>query len=499
MPGKRITDHQMTKYKRFRKQFSQQAAAAKVGISVRSARRLDRCTRLPSQREARHWRTRADPLVAVWDCEIKPLLQAAPGLTAVSLLEEMRRRYPGHFGPGILRTLQRRVRQWRALEGEEREVFFAQEHEPGRLGLSDFTDANQLQVRVGGELLEHRLYQFALAYSGWRHVEVILGGESWVALSQGLQNALWALGGVPAEHRTDSLSAAFNNLSEREQLTRRYEELCERYGMRATRNNRGASHENGAIEARQGSFKHFIEQALLLRASRQFDTLHDYRQFIAEVSARANARVLKALSVERARLQALPKARSNDYEEVDARVSKFALITVKHALYSVPSRLIGQRLKVRVFDAHIEAYLGEHCVLNAQRPRSAREGMSRARVIDYRHLLPALKRKPGALVRWRLRDALFPRSEYAITWQRLLEQLPERAAARTMIGLLDLAASHGCEALLAQRLEELIERNELPDLARLSEQFAPRAAILPSVAVSLPTLASYDELMEVCA
>jgi hypothetical protein len=499
MPGKRITDHQMTKYKRFRKQFSQQAAAAKVGISIRSARRLEQCTRLPSQREPRHWRTRADPLIAVWDTEIKPLLQAAPGLTAVSLLEEMQRRYPGRFAPGLLRTLQRRVRQWRALEGEEREVFFAQEHEPGRLGLSDFTDAGELQVRVGNQLLEHRLYQFALAYSGWRHVEVILGGESWVALSQGLQNALWALGGVPAEHRTDSLSAAFNNLSEREQLTRRYEELCERYGMRATRNNRGASHENGAIEARQGSIKHFIEQALLLRASRQFDTLHDYREFIAAVAARANARVLKALSVERARLQALPKTRSNDYEEIDARVSKFALITVKHALYSVPSRLIGHRLKVRVFDAHIEAYLGEHCVLNAQRPRSVGEGMTRARVIDYRHLLPALKRKPGALVRWRLRDALFPRSEYAVTWQRLLEQLPEKAAARTMIGLLDLAASHGCEALLAQRLAEVIERNELPDLARLSQEFAPRAAILPSVAVSLPTLASYDELMEVCA
>jgi hypothetical protein len=498
MPGKRITDHQVTKYKRFRKQFRQETAAAKVGISVRSARRMERRTRLPSQRALRHWRTRADPLAEVWDAQIKPLLQSAPGLTAVSLLEEMQRRYPGRFGSGILRTLQRRVRQWRALEGEEHEVFFAQEHEPGRLGLSDFTDARELQVCVGGGLLEHRLYQFALAYSGWRHVEVILGGESWVALSQGLQNALWALGGVPAEHRTDSLSAAFNNLSEREQLTRRYQELCERYGMRPTRNNRAASHENGAIEARQGSIKHFIEQALLLRASRQFDTLQDYRQFIAEVSARANARVLKALSVERSRLQALPETRSSDYEEMDARVSKFALIAVKHVTYSVPSRLIGHRLKVRVFDAHIEAYLGEHCVLNAHRPRPSSATL-RSKVIDYRHMLPALKRKPGALVRWRLRDALFPRSEYAMTWQRLMEQLPERSAARIMIGLLDLAASHGCEAVLGQRLGALLERNELPDLARLTEEFAPRPASLPSIAVILPALASYDELMEVRA
>jgi hypothetical protein len=122
--------------------------------------------------------------------------------------------------------------------------------------------------------------------------------------------------------------------------------------------------------------------------------------------------------------------------------------------------------------------------------------MLRPKVIDYRHMLPALKRKPGALVRWRLRDALFPRSEYAMTWQRLMEQLPERSAARIMIGLLDLAASHGCEASLGQRLGEIIERNELPDLQRLTEEFAPRPLSLPTVAVTLPALAAYDELVE---
>jgi len=464
VPGKRITDHQVNRYKELRRQFRQEAAAAKVGISVRSARRIEQTTTLPSQRGTRRWRTRADPLAGVWETELVPLLRQTPALTAVTLLEELERRHPGRFDVRVLRTLQRRVRRWRALEGEEREVFFAQEHVPGRLGLSDFTAATELGVRIAGASLEHRLYQFALAYSGWRHVEVVLGGESWVALSGGLQNALWRLGGAPVEHRTDSLSAAFNNLAEREELTRRYGALCERYGMRATRNNPGESHENGAIEARQATIKHFLEQALLLRGSREFDRLEDYRRFVAEVVERTNARLVKALAVERACLRPLPPRRVADYDELDARVSKFALLTVRKESYTVPSRLVGHRLKVRLYDERVAAYLGESCVFEAPRVRPVGEG--RARLIDYRHLVPALKRKPGALVRWRFRDALWPRSEYATTWQRLIERLPEQRAARVMVGLLELAAGHGCEAALAVRLAEIASRDELPDLDR---------------------------------
>lgn len=493
MPGKRIRDNQVTKYKQFRRDFTQEAAASKVGISVRSARRLEGLTVMPSQRGPRTWRTRQDPLAAVWEAELVPLLRSAPGLTAVTLLEELNRRHPDCFDDRVLRTLQRRVRTWRALEGGEREVFFAQQHEPGRLGLSDFTHATGLQVRIAGELLEHRFFQFALAYSGWRHVEVVLGGESWVALSGGLQNALWALGGVPTEHRTDSLSAAFNNLAEREELTRRYEELCERYGMRATRNNAGASHENGSIEARQATLKHFVEQALLLRGSRDFAIMDDYRSFIADVVERANKRATKAVAIERACLRALPRQRTSDFEEHDARVTKFGTFTVRSGIYSVASRLVGQRLKVRVYDDRVEAYLGTTCVYAGARVRP-KPGEKRAKAIDYRHMLPALKRKPGALVRWRFRDALFPRSEYAQAWERLIERLPENRAARVMVGLLELAAAHGCEAVLAERLAEIIARGELPDLEQIQHEFAPRKSVLPSVTVVMPGLGVYDEL-----
>jgi len=169
------------------------------------------------------------------------------------------------------------------------------------LWLSDFTYATDLGVHIAGTRFEHLLYQFALAYSGWRHVAVVLGGECFLDLSAGLQDALWELGGSPHEHRTDSLSAAFRNLAEREDLTRRYEWLCAHYGMVPSRNNRGASHENGSIEARHGTLKRFVDQALLLRGNREFDTLEAYRHFLAEVTARANGRITKALAVELAK------------------------------------------------------------------------------------------------------------------------------------------------------------------------------------------------------
>jgi hypothetical protein len=320
---------------------------------------------------------------------------------------------------------------------------------------------------------------------------VVLGGECFLDLSSGLQDALWELGGAPHEHRTDSLSAAFRNLAEREDLTRRYEWLCAHYGMVASRNNRGASHENGSIEARHGTLKHFIDQALLLRGSREFDTLEAYRHFLTEVTARANGRIARALAVERTCLQPLPPRRRHEYEEVDARVTKFAVFTVRGVLYSAPSRLIGHRLKVRIYAERIEAMLGGACVLRA--PRSLRG----TQVVDFRHVLPALKRKPGALVRWRMRDALFPRSEYRDTWRRLIERLPEARAARLMVGLLELAQTAG-EVAVAHRLGELAMTDELPDLDQLRAEFAPRAPLQPTVQVHLPPLAAYDRLVGAC-
>ncbi|HET7862831.1 MAG TPA: IS21 family transposase [Burkholderiaceae bacterium] len=479
MPGKRITDHQVHKYKEHRNRLKQVAAAAKAGISERSARRIEQAPSLPSQKPQRDWRTRQDPLEQVWESEVVPLLQADPAFSGVTLLEELQRRHPGDYDG----TLQRRVRQWRALHGAEREVYFAQEHPPGRLGLSDFTVCDGLGVQIGGADFGHRLYQFALAHSGWRHAVVCMGGESFMALSTGLQAALWRLGGVPEEHRTDSLSAAFNNLAERAELTQRNEALCGHYGMRASRCNPGQSHENGSIESRHASLKTALDQALRLHGSRTFEAVGDYERFVDSVVQRMNARVGQRLEMERAMLRALP-----------ARVSKFAVFTVKGAQYSAPSQLIGHRLMVRVYSQHIECWLGGQRVLERTRATHA-DGCRHPRNIDYRDLVAALKRKPGAFARWVLRDAVFPREVYRCTWERLAQARPEREACKTMVGLLSLAAD-GHEAQLAAELEQLIELDQLPDLQALTALLAPPKGEVPDVAVQLPPLHGYDALLQ---
>jgi len=495
VPGSRITDLQMTKYKELRRKHTQETAAAKTGISLSSARRVESSVLLPSQRPPRSWRTRADPLREVWGAEVVPMLEAAPSLMGITVLEELQRRHPEGFDESVLRTLQRRVRQWRAQNGCEREIFFAQEHPPGRLGLSDFTVADELGVSVAGLALPHRLYQFALAHSGWRHASLVLGGESFQALAGGLQDALWMAGGVPQEHRTDSLSAAFNNLAEREELTARYRELCLHYGLRASRNNPGESHENGAIESRQGSLKRALTQSLLLRGSGEFADLGAYEQFVAETVRRLNARCARAWEIERASLRPLPVRRTADYEEVDARVSKYGLFTAKSVLYSVPSRLAGHLLKVRLYRSDLQAWLGGVKVFECERLRGSAEDRHPQR-IDWRHMLPSLRRKPGAFARWVLRDAMFPRSEYARTWEDLSARLSEREACRLMVGLLDLADRANVVSELASVLQELQDRAELPDIDELRERFAPRPTSMPEVQVVMPAASVYDELLE---
>ncbi|MDP3123394.1 MAG: IS21 family transposase [Thiobacillus sp.] len=493
MPGKKITDHQVQKYKQHRLKLSQVAAAAKAGLSERSARRIDISEALPSQRQSRAWRTRTDPLTAVWDSEVVPLLESDGALNAVTLLEEMQRRYPGDYDTSVLRTLQRRVRQWRAVHGPEREVFFAQEHPPGRQGLSDFTVCDELEVIIAGVAFPHRIYQFTLAHSGWRHAVVMEGGESFIALSSGLQSALWRLGGAPEEHRTDSLSAAFNNLAEEQDLTARYAALCQHYGMRASRCNPGQSQENGSIESRHDSLKTALDQALRLSGSRQFDDRATYDALVDKIVGRMNVRVAARLAVERAMLRALPTRRTAEFEEVPARVSKYAIFTVRGAQYSAPSQLIGQRLSVRLYNDHIECWLGGTRVLERPRLRHC-DGQRHPRDIDYRHLIGALKRKPGAFARSVLRDAMFPRAVYRQTWERLSTRLSEREACKTIVGLLALAAD-GHEAQLAIELEQLIELDQLPDLLALIALLAPRPGVLPAVTVDLPALAGFDALL----
>lgn len=486
----------------FRRQDTQRLAAARAGMSERTARRIERDPCPPSQRSRpdRKPRRVADPLDGLWEADVLPLLRASPGLRPITVLEEMQRRHPGRDWPRLRRTLERRMRAWRGLHGPEREVIFRQSHPPGRQGLSDFTDMAGLGIGIAGEALPHRLYHFALAHSGWEYAEVVLGGESFTALACGLQNALWALGGAPVEHRTDSLSAAFRNLEPEAATdqTRRYEALCAHYGMIASRNNAGIAHENGAIESRHGHLKAAIEQALLLRGTREFDGLDAYRGWIAELVGGRNARRQKDLDLERPHLRPLPARRTADHDEAIVVVTSSGGFVLRKVFYTVPSRLIGYRLRVRLYDDRLECFLGQSHTLTLPRGRGRSDGRH-SYVVDYRHVIHSLRRKPMALLNLVYRDALFPRPPFRLAWERLLAAGDARAACRGMVALLALAHDRAREAELAAALAEQLARGGVPDVVALCARFEPPPPALPVVVVTPPAIAGYDVLLPALA
>ena len=472
-------------------------AAAKASFSTATAYLLEGAGPTVPVRKVRE-RRRPDPLVDIFDAEVVPMLKAAPGLRSVGIFEELQRRHPS-LDPGVRRTLERRIRAWRALHGAEQEVIFRQIHEPGRMGLSDFTEMGDLgaqTVTVAGLPLDHRFYHFRLAYSGFEHAHVVLGGESFVALAEGLQNALWALGGVPREHRSDSLSAAFRNLDRdaREDLTRRYDALCADYGMEPTRNNRGVAHENGSIESPHGHFKSAIKDALLLRGTSDFCDLEAYRAFIDEIVSRKNARITRHIETERAALQPLPQGRSCDFEETIVTVTSSSAFTLKKVFYTVPSRLIGHRLRVRLYDDRLDVLVGATWLMTLERGRADSSG-KHGHVVDYRHVIHSLRRKPMALLNLVYRAQLFPRDAYRLTFDRLIEGMAEKLACRLMVDILSLAHDRGCEAELAAVLAVELAAARLPDMALLRARFAPDPAALPGVVVRLAPLNDYDVLL----
>ena len=470
-------------------------AAAKAGFSTATGYRLESDPQSPSLKRAPRDRRRPDPLAGIFDAEIVPMLEAAPGLRSVAVLGEVLRRHP-ELGEGIRRTLERRISHWRALHGAEREVIFRQVQEPGRMGLSDFTDMADLGVTVTGQPLTHRLYHFRLAYSGFEHVHVVLGGESFVALAEGLQNALWALGGAPREHRSDSLSAAFCNL-EREadtDLTLRYEALCTHYAMAPSRNNRGVAHENGAIEGPHGHLKRAIADALLLRGTPEFGDLAAYRRFLDEFCGRRNAHNRKRIDAERAVLQQLPPRRTTDGEETNVIVTSSGGFILKRVFYTVPSRLIGHRLRVRLHDDRLDLYLGATHLLTLRRGRGYGDHR-RGHVVDYRHVIHALRRKPMALPGLVYRDQLFPRDAYRQLYEAAIVQLPEKAACRLTVDILALAHDRGCEAELAVVISGFLAVGELPDMAEMRARFSPDPSTLPDITVLISPLSDYNALL----
>lgn len=471
---------------------SQETAAATAGMSVRSARRWQTGP-LPSElKHPRSWRTRADPFGDVWDAEIVPLLavDSAGVLEATTVLSVLEERQPGRFGAGQLRTLQRRMRDWRAMHGPAKQVYFEQVHEPGREGAVDFTHATDLGVTVAGRPLRHLLFLFVLSYSGWTWAQVAFG-ETFEALVSGLQGALWALGGVPSVTRSDNLSAATHELrrSGGRSLTKRFAQVLAHYGMESTRIRPGESHENGVVEQAHRRVKSALAQALLLRGSSDFASVESYGAFVMEVIERTRNRGIDvALAEEQLHLRPLPSSKIPDYTTWTASVRRWSTIRVTHRTYSVPSRLIGHSVDVRQHPDLVEVFYRGQLV--EAMPRLHGESDHR---IDYRHVIWSLVRKPGAFTRYRYREELFPSLVFRHAYDALKRSRGDRADVE-YVRILHLAAST-MESLVESALVCLLDSGEPVDYVAVKKLASPETPAVPLIAIPSPDLGVYDALL----
>src|ERR1700688_1810452 len=303
-----ITNQQVRKLRRLDGQgIAKEVAALRVGMDAKTARKYRRLGKLPSEGVSmgRNWRTRPDPFVEVWP-DIEAKVQVNAGLEAKTLFADLQRRFPGRFADGQLRTLQRHVKSWRAERGPAKEVFFAQVHHPGRLAASDFTHCADLGVTLNGSPFDHLIYHFVLTYSNWE-TGTICFSESLESLSEGLQNALWELGGVPQLHRTDRLTAAVQpGVEAPESFQQRYQARLAHYGLQGQAIQAGKGNENGDAEQSHNQFKRAVDQALMLRGSRDFLGRDGYTTFLRQIFHQQNAGRAVRLAEEQAYLRPLP-------------------------------------------------------------------------------------------------------------------------------------------------------------------------------------------------
>jgi hypothetical protein len=486
-----VTDEQVRRLRKLSNtEKNQEIAAAKAGMDPTTARRYRNLERLPSElKKERLWRTREDPFGEVWGA-VQKQMEESPGLEAKTLFEWLQREHPGQFSDGQIRTLQRRIKLWRVTEGPAQEVYFGQVHVPGRLCASDFTHMTELGITLAGQTFEHLVYHFVLTYSNWE-TGTICYSESLESLSEGWQNAVWELGAVAAEHRTDSLSSAVNNMSNLEEFNRRYEGVMRYYGVKPQHTNPASPNENGDCEQSHHRFKRAVEQALLLRGSRDFQSMVEYAQFLKDLFAQRNAGRRARLAEEMAVMRELPARRMESAKRERVKVDSGSLIHVERNSYSVNSRLIGAQVEARLYLDRVEVWYGQKKVEDL--PRLRGRGKHR---IDYRHIIEWLVRKPGAFENYRYQEDLFPTSRFRMAYDALQESTPLRAS-KEYLKILKLAAEIG-EVQVDEALRELLAGAE--DVAITVESIGEVLAQLETIApvtmveVTLVDLASFDQL-----
>jgi transposase len=467
------------------------SSAMKADISRPTARKYLEAQQPPDRLQVKHtWRTRSDPLAAIWP-QAEAMLRQAPELEAKTLLEYFTGREPWNLSERHLRTLQRRVAQWRLQNGPDKEVFFAQDRVAGKAMQLDWTHALELGITVGGQPFDHLLCHMVLPYSNWEWA-TRCRSESLLSLRQGLQASLQRLGKVPVELQIDNSSAATHQIGRGEERTFNVEfvSICEHYGLAPRTIGIGCPNENGDVESSNGHLKRRLKQHLLVRGSSDFASEAEYDQFCQQTMEQANGRRGEALAQELAVMKALPPTRLSDYEEVYCPVSKYSTIRVKKVGYSVPARWIGQTVKVEVYESELKIYAGRELLLTLPR-QSGDRGMK----LDYRHVIDHLLRKPGAFEEYRYREELFLSPTYRQAYDRLIGEQGARRGTLEYLRLLKLTAETGpgevelmlveytCPPFLAWSVDE-IRKVLLP---------APRAQI--QLAELLPECQSYDALL----
>ncbi len=471
---------------------TQEQAAARAGMSVRTARAYERGGQLPSRvKRPRVYRTRLNPFVDDWPWVVGQL-ERDPALQATTLFALLGELQPGRYQAGQLRTLQTHIANWRAEHGPNREVFFPQVHQAGLAAQSDFTHMTALEITLGGVPFPHLVFHLVFTYSNVEAIQVCFS-ESFESLGEGLEACLWQLGGVPRQHRTDHLSAAIRPLDAegRATSTARYAALMAHYGLEPTTNTAGEAHENGDVEQSHFRFKQAVDQALRVRGSRDFADRASYTRFLHLLVKQRNLTRQTRWAEERAVLRPLPVAPLALCREVRVPVSRFSTIQVLRNTYSVPSRLIGTTVLVRVRAEVLEVYRGTAALLTI--PRLLGQQHHR---IDYRHVIWSLVRKPGAFVQYRYRDDLFPGLTFRRAYDALTAARPQRAD-HDYVRLLHLAASIS-EAEVEAALGLLFEQQAVPtfdavrDLVRL-----PATTTLPTLSPAVLDLSVYDRLLGV--
>ena len=467
------------------------ASARMTEMSEKTARKYRDDERLPSERKAsRDYRTRVDPFEEVWD-KVQQRLEVEPKLKAKTLFDWLQDNYVGRFPDSTRRTFERRVAQWRSLHGPGKAVFFSQVHHPGRLAASDFTVCNELRVTIAGARFDHTLYHCVLTYSNVESVSLCFS-ESFEALSAGIQKAFWEFGGVPQRHRSDSLAAAVRNHSSRKTLTDRYATLMQYYDCEAERTNARCANENGDVESANGHIKDRIDQALLLRGSRDFSSREEYMSFVEQIIFRANANRRERFAEERACFSRLPAERLDTDDILQGvRVTKSSTIQVRTNTYSVPSRLIGQPVDVRVAAEQITVTHQGHVVQIMPRLVGKHQA-----AINYRHIIDSLVRKPGAFANYRYREEMFPTSGFRMAWDMLRKNHTEKVTDKMYVQILELAA-HESQDAVSDALRHLLATGEAIDVERIRTLVMDATCVRPvtDVEVEPPDLSDFDSLL----